>query len=304
MKTSQILLAKLESSEGVDPLLDGSNVIRTSDGITVTQYDGDKITVNVDSVAPSVGPEINKAPHTSWSFNANGSGSGAAGTPPAFGVLLQACGFVEAVESGSVSYTLSHNKSKTVTLVKHQGGKKIQKSHGCRGELSIDLSDLMKFQFANFKGNYIRPVEGGNPSSLTYTDQADPLPINKQNTVTVDFGGTPLALTGGSINFGGGVSYLNIPNQELSLHGEFQPTGQLTFLMPDLSVKNFYAETESHNGVTELPFSLVHGTEAGNIIEITTTRAQLSNLSETDINGEVGLQADIRFLDAPVITFK
>jgi len=159
-------------------------------------------------------------------------------------------------------------------------------------------------QFGNCKGSYVRPAAGGNPVTIAYSNYADPLPVNKENTVTVDLGGQALKMTGGSINFGGGASYRNIPNSESSAHGDFEPTGQLTFVAPDIATKNYFADAESHNGVVEQTFQLVHGTVGGNIIEIVSARVQLSNISETDIDGDVGFQADIRFLEAPKLIFK
>jgi hypothetical protein len=303
MKLNSILLAILEVTEGVDPGVAGVNAIETVDGISVTQYDGEKVTRNVDSIEPTAGTEINKSPHATWSFNVDASGSGAAGTAPSFGPLLKACGFDETTAAGtSVTYTLSNAKSKTVTLARHTGGKMVQKTHGVRGELSLDLSQFIRMSFGNCKGSYVRPIAGITPGSLTYND-ADPLPINKQNTVQVDLSGQALKLTAGSINFGGSVSFLNVPNSEQSLHGDLLATGQLTFIAPDLDSHNYFTDVESHNGVVEKTLSITHGTVAGNIIKIASGRLQLSNISETDINGEMGFQCDIRFLDAPTIEF-
>lgn len=303
MKLNSILLAILEVTQGVDPGADGSHVIETVDGINVTQYDGEKVTRNVDSIEPTAGLEINKSPHSTWAFNVDAAGSGAAGTAPSISPLLQACGFKETIAAGvSVTYTLSNDKSKTVTLVRHTGGKMVQKTHGVRGELSIDLSQFIRMSFGNCKGSYVRPAAGGTPASLVYSD-ADPLPINKQNTVEVDLSGQALQLSAGSINFGGGVSYLNIPNSEQSNHADLLATGQLTFIAPDLDVKNYFTDVESHNGVVEKTLSITHGTVAGNIIKIASTRLQLSNISETDIQGEMGFTCDVRFLDAPTIQF-
>ncbi len=306
--SSQILLAKLELNEGEDPGVDGSNVIETVDGITVTQYDGDKVQRNIDSVAPTSGHEINKSPHSSWACNVDAAGSGDPATPPTFSTLLRICGFKESIDntagSEKVVYTLSHHQSATATLVKHAGGTMVQKTHGARGECSIDLSNFVRLQFQNLKGSYVRPAAMPTPSELIYDNYADPLPINKQNTVIAKLGNTDIVFNAGSISFGGSTSYLNLPNQEMSQHGEFAATGQITFIAPDISEKNWFADAESHNGVVEIPFALQHGTIAGNIIEINSIRVQLSNLSETDINGSIGYTADLRFLDAPTITFR
>ncbi len=304
MKLNSILLAILEAIEGTDPGIDGSHIIETVDGISVSQYDGEKVTRNVDTINPSTSVEVNKSPHQTWSFNVDGAGSGVVGTAPSFGCLMQACGFKETIVANtSVTYTLSNDTSKTVTLVRHVGGQMIQKTHGVRGELSVDLSQFMRFQFGNCKGDYVRPEAGGNPATLTYDDYADPLPINKQNTVQVDLGGQGLVLTAGSLNFGGSVDFRNVPNSESSLHGGFDTTGQMTFVAPDIATKNWFTDAESHNGITEMAFALQHGTIAGNIIKISSGRVQLSNISETDINGEMGFQCDVRFLDAPTIEF-
>lgn len=303
MKLKSILLAVLETTQGVDPGTDGSHVIETVDGISVNQYDGEKVTRNVDSIEPAAGVEINKSPHSTWSFNVDASGSGTVGSAPSFSPLLKACGFKETIAADtSVTYTLSNDQSKTVTLVRHTGGKMVQKTHGVRGELSIDLSQFIRMSFGNCKGSYVRPAAGTTPESLIYND-ADPLPINKQNTVEVNLSDQALQLSAGSISFGGGVSFLNVPNSEQSFHGDLLATGQLTFIAPDLNVKNYFTDVESHNGVVEKTLTITHGTVAGNIIKISSPRLQLSNISETDISGEMGFQCDIRFLDAPTIQF-
>lgn len=305
MRNNQILLAKLEVTEGVDPLPDGSNVIETVEGVTVTLYDGEKVTRNVDSAIPTAGEEINKSPHQTFGFNVDMAGSGAPGTAPVFGHLLQACGFKEKVNADtSVVYTLSHDKSETVALYRHVGNQMLQKALGCRGNVSVSMDSFLRMQFSNFKGSYNRPSAANFPNTLNYQHYADPLPINKANTTLLELDGYGIGLTAGNISFGDSVNYKNLPNQEFSQHANQFATGQLTFIAPDLAAKDYFSKMESHNGVVTVPFKLVHGSVAGNICEIESAELQISNLSETDVDGDIGFSADIRFQVAPTITFK
>lgn len=306
MRNNQILLAAIETIEGEAESLTGSNVIETVDGITWEFYAGDKNVRNVDSPTPSPGKEVNINPHQSVSFNVDAAGSGDNTKEPSYSGLLQACGFkISAAGDGGFNYTLSDETSKTVTLARYLGGELLQETAGARGQVTLSLQNkIPQFQFSSFVGSYIKPKSGAFPDSIVYDNYADPLPLSKDNTTVCDLGGNNLVLSSGSITFGSGATFLDRPFRKGTVHGDQFATAQLTVRAGDISTEDWFTKMESHTGnISLLPFNLSHGPEH-NQIKLSSTSVQISNVSETDQDGEVAWQLDLRFMTPPLLTIK
>lgn len=309
MNESQILLAKIETTEGTDAAPDGTDVILTTGGIDVSVYEGNTVSREVDSVQPKNSVQINTGPYSTWSAKCDAAGSGDSAKPPAFGVLLQACGFNEVkdatVGSEKVTYTLSHAESKTVTLYRFLSDLMVQKSFGCRGALQLSFSgdSLPLFEFSNFMGSYNRPATANFPNSLTYDDHDFPLPFTKENTPTFTIDGYAFIVENLTINFGQDVQYLNLPNFSGTRHGTAKPSGSATVIAPTLDQKNLFEKQESHNGITVIPLDLVHGLTKGNRLKVNSPKIQIFNVKEGSNGGLVTLSFDFNFIDSPTIIF-
>lgn len=110
------LLAKTESSYGVDPTPTGAaNAILTKN-LQIQLMQGN--TVNRDVDRPTLGNDLtyHVAPYTKLSFEVELAGSGAAGTAPAYAPLLKACGFAETVIAAAVTGTAQAGASGSITL--------------------------------------------------------------------------------------------------------------------------------------------------------------------------------------------
>ena len=115
-------------------------------------------------------------------FDVEIKGSGALGTAPELGVLLQACGFVETVNAGdSVVYTPTSTAAnqKSVTLDIYQDGILFQLS-GCRGTVTGNLTtgEVGKLSFT-LSGHYTRtgsqsPTDAALPPDPSYVSALPP----------------------------------------------------------------------------------------------------------------------------------
>lgn len=110
------LLAKIEAVYGTDPVpVGGSNAILVRN----LNIDPQKTeTENRDFVRTYLGnsEQLPVAIHTMVDFEVEMAGSGSAGTAPAYGPLLRACGFAETILAAAVTGTAQAGAASTITL--------------------------------------------------------------------------------------------------------------------------------------------------------------------------------------------
>ncbi|MCP4595760.1 phage tail tube protein [Neptuniibacter sp.] len=307
LSRKKILLAKVESTYGTDATPAAADAILTKN-LDITPYDGN--TVQRDLVRPTLGNEeaINVAPNVKVSFEVEIAGSGAAGTAPAWGSVLRACGFSETVNAGTdVQYQPVSSSFESASLHYEQDGQ-IHKVLGCRGSVSFDLSSggipVMKFSFT---GLYAKPVTGSLTADLSAFQV--PLPVTKANTPTYTIHGYSAIANSFSVDMSNNVVHRNqIGHEEISITDR-SPSGQMVIDAPTLTDKDMFALVESHNGITTDAVQVVHGTVAGNIVQIDAPKVQLSGISGTDLDGQYAYQLNTSFIpdagdDEIVITVK
>ena len=100
-----------------------------------------------------------------FSFSVEMSGSGTAGTAPAWGRFLQASGFSQTVVSSTVVYSPISTGFPSLTMIgNHDGNQFI--GLGCRAtsfEIECQVGEIPKFNF-EFAGSYIAPTDVALPS--------------------------------------------------------------------------------------------------------------------------------------------
>lgn len=297
MKTrKRYILAKIETTYGTDSTpAAGTNAILTS-GLQRTIYEGNTVERNLDRATLGADEQINTGPYATLSFSVEVAGSGTAGTAPAWGPLLRACGFDETIDAGvDVEYAPVSDSYESVTIYYDQDGER-QILKGARGTVQFMMSpgQIPTMQFT-FTGLYAKPA-AITPVTPDVSSFLTPLPVNKANTPTCQIGTYDAIMQAMDINWGGEVPYLNFVNLEEVFIVDRAPVGNMTILAPNIGDEDMFALAESHNGVTTSAFTLVHGTAAGNIITFAAPKAQLSGITETDISGELGYQFGLRLL--------
>ena len=141
LKTRHVLLAKAEVTYNTDPTpTAGSNAILVEN--LAYSYAGARTADRSGAVKPGLVPLKNLYAGSllEVTFDVEIKGSGSAGTAPAFGPLLKACGVKETVLVSSVTYNPASNPTDhgSVTLWLYEDGIRY-KVTGCRGSFTLSL---------------------------------------------------------------------------------------------------------------------------------------------------------------------
>jgi hypothetical protein len=149
--------------------------------------------------------------HVSVSFSVELQGSGTAGTPPAFGPILRACGMAETITAGSsVSYVPAMVPDESVTIYGWQGDVR-QIVRGWRGTWALEgqagQAPTLRFEG---KGLYAAPTDTVLPGGNVFTAFRPPFVV-ANTTTNLDFGGTLYELERFSMSLGAQIEFRNRP---------------------------------------------------------------------------------------------
>lgn len=269
------ILAKTESTYGTDSTPTGS-----SDAIQVSALEinpAESEVLSRDLIRSYLGnsPQLIANTRVSVTFTVEYSGSGAAGTAPKYGPLLEACGFGETiVASTSVTYAPISTSFESVTIYIDNDGIR-HKVTGARGSFSLSLNanQIPVYNFT-MTGQYNAPTDTASPT-LTFSNQADPEIFNDTNTTAFTlFSETTLALQSAEIDLGNEVVYRELVNSSKEvLIVDRAATANFVVECPTLAVADFFALSVAG---TSGNLSIVHGATAGNIITLTSPATGLS----------------------------
>lgn len=225
------------------------------------------------------------------------AGSGAAGTAPAWGKLMKACGFGETVVSGtSVTYAPASASIPSITLAAYMDGV-IHKVWGARGNLKLSLQvgkpGLLNFDFQSADFSH---SDGAMLSGVTYSSVVPP--VFQGATFTID--GTAFFIEKLDIDLGNKLVLRTDPNSS-SGHKSCLITGREGKITVDpemvlASSKDIW--TMWRNG-SQVAVNCVIGSAAGNIITINIPKFQIqdvkighrSNLRTTQLTALMALNS-------------
>lgn len=291
LSNRQVIAAKVEVTEGTGIALAGTDA---NNLIMEPKFEADVPMYERTFLDNSLSPQ--KAIATTrlgkLSFKVECKGSGTAGTAPALGKLLRACGFNEAVvASTSVTYTPTSALSNIPTLsiaIYKDGLRKALK--GCRGNVkySAKAGEPGMFEF-EFTGVY----DGT-------TDVAIITPSGVETTVPVSL----LSATFSIASFSAFVSQIDFDmGNTLAPRGDInQASGYISTLLTKRNPKgSFDPEDElvaTHDfygrwlAGTTGALTWKHQGSAGNITTFTVPACQYMKLDEGDRDGIAVLNAD------------
>ena len=289
----KLVLAKVESAYGTDPTPDGTNNAILTSNMSITPIQANMLDRNLDRAELGNDVSIHDGVHVACSFDVELAGSGAAGTEPAWGVLLRACGFSEtATPSTNVVYAPVSTGFESLTIYYNIDGQ-LHKLTGCMGTVSFMLNtgELPKMSFS-FTGLYSAPSSAALPTA-DVSAFVQPVAVNDTNTTTASLQGESLVMESFSADIANDVQYRNVVGDEKILIVDRAPSGSVTFEAPALSTKNWFTTAI---GDTTGALSIVHGTSAGNIITMGAPAAQVTEPSYNESQGVATLSANLRFI--------
>lgn len=283
------ILAEIEGTYGTDPTPSGAANAILVRNLNITPLNAEN--VSRDLVRPYLGAseQLIASSHVMVDFEVEMAGSGTAGTAPAYGPLLKACGFAETDGASDVTYTPVSASFSSVTIYYNVDGV-LHKITGARGnvEMTITARQIPVFKFT-FTGLYNAPTDTAAPS-VTYTAFQTPVAANNDNTTGFELFSYAAALESLSLNMNNQVVFHSLIGSESVLVTDRGVNGSVVFEAPTITAKDFFSLAL---GNTLGNLEIVHGTTAGNIVEIASSRADVSNPTYSDNNG-------IQMLNVPI----
>lgn len=289
----KILLAKIEATYGTDATPSGAANAILTHNLEIMPLEGDVVQRDVDR--PTLGNDlaIHVGSHVKCSFEVEIAGSGAAGTAPAYGPLLRACGWAETVTASvDTQYDPVSGNEEAATLYLHFDGQK-HALVGARGNVgfTLDPKGIPRYKF-DFTGLWVDPASVGDPTPDTSAFQT-PLAVTNANTPTCTLHGGSYNTISLNYDHANQVTYRNVIGQESVEIVDRAPKGSITIEAPALSTKNFFTTAKAN---TTGAFQLVHGTTAGNIVQFDASTVQLLSPKYGESDGIRTLQMDMSFI--------
>lgn len=288
----RLILAKAESVYGTDSVPTGA-----SNAILVRNLEIQPLlseNVSRDLVRPYMGQadQLLAQTRVEVSFEVELAGSGTAGTAPAYGPILKACGLSETiVASTSVTYAPVSTSFSSVSIYYHEDGIR-HRLTGCRGtfEISAEVGQIPRIAFT-MTGIYNAPTDVALPSP-TYANQATPLIFKQGNTTNFSAFSYSGCLQSFNFNIANDVIYRELVGctKEIMITNRM-PSGSMVIEAPTITAKDFFTIA---TGNTTGSITFQHGTTGGNICTVTSPQSDLGNLTYSDQDG-------VQMLNCPFI---
>lgn len=279
----RLILVETESVYGTDPTPTGVDAVLVRD-LDITPQQSD--VVSRDLIRPYLGASEQLLANTrvECTFSVELAGSGAAGTAPQYGKALQACGLSETVSAGvSVTYAPVSSSFSSVTIHYNIDGVR-HKVTGARGTfvLNASVGEIPTIDFT-FTGIYNAPDDSALPS-VTYANQATPLIFKNGNTDTFSLLGYSGCLQSVSMDLGNSIVYRELIGCEKEvLITDRNANGAVVIEAPTIAQKDYFQAALTDGSLGDLTFQ--HGTAAGNIVDFSSTRVDIGDVSYSDQDG-------------------
>ncbi len=287
------ILAKTETTYGTDSTPTGTANAILVRNLNITPLNAEL--VSRDLVRPYLGAseQLLASSYVTVDFEVEMAGAGTAGTAPAYGPLLLACGMAATTSAGvSVTYAPVSASFGSVTIYYNVDGV-LHKITGARGnvEMDIQVGQIPVFKFT-FTGLYNAPTDTAAPA-VTYTAFQTPLAANNDNTTGFSFYSYSGALQSLNVNLNNQINYRTLIGAEDVQMLDRQASGTVVFEAPTVAQKDYWSLAL---GTTLGTLDITHGTAAGNRVQISSSRAKVNNPTYQDLNGIHMLQAPFQLV--------
>jgi len=286
----RFLIAKSESTYGTDSTpVGGTDAVQVTD-LEVTPIESDNVTAGTlqGFLGNSTRSTLVANKRVSVTFGVELSGSGTAGTAPAFGPLLKACGLSETVVAGtSVTYAGVSGSFDSATIYCFYDGTR-HKITGCRGTVTFSLVGG-QFAAANFEmiGIYNAPDNTSLSGTFTVANQAAALEVNDTNVTTATFHGvTDVRIESFDLAVNNDVVFKETLSSKEVVIVNRLPGGTAVLEAPAVGTTDYFAKAV---GVTQASSSIVLGATGGNIVTMTMAQTDITGVSYGDTNGVINL---------------
>ena len=286
----KFLIAKIESTYGTDPSpAGGSDAVQVTN-LEVTPIESDNVQAATFQgfIGNSTRGTLVANKRVSVTFDVELAGSGTAGTAPAYGPLLKACGLSETIfPSTSVTYAGVSSGFSSATIYCFYDGTR-HKITGARGTVTFNMT-AGQFPVASFAmiGIYNAPDDTALSGSFTVANQAAAIEVNDASVSIPRFNSVSFARFE-SLDFAlnNNVIYKESLGSKEVLIVDRQPGGTAVLEAPDIGTTDYFA---SAVGTSTGGTGVAIGSDSGNIVNLLIDQTDITGISYSDTNGVVSL---------------
>ncbi len=268
---NRAILAKIETTYGTDAVPTGAANAMMMINVTYEPLLGQD--VSRDLILPYMGHQgvLLVGNYARLTGEIELAGSGTPGTPPAYGPLLRACAMAEVITaSTSAAYNPISAGQEAVSIYYNMDGV----NHvllGARGTFTLDMKPAavprLKFVFTGLLGT----IADVALPTVTLTAFKTPLPVSKANT-TFSLHGLASACEGVSFDLANQIEPRLLIGYEGIEHVDRDMTGSAVLEAVAIATKDWLSIARAH---TKGVLALVHGTVAGNIVQLDAPAVQI-----------------------------
>lgn len=287
------VLAKVETIYGVDVTPTGAANAMLMTDVTLEPMAGDQ--VSRDLLLPYFGNQgqIPVGTYVRLEGSVEVAGSGTAGTAPAMGPLLRACGMREVVTAGvSVAYSPVSDGFDALSIYYNLDGV-LHKLLGARGTFRVPFATKQIPRIAFSFSGLMAAISDTALPALTQSAWKKPVPVSKLNT-SFSLHGAPRVAESVEINFANTiVPRMLIGDESIQLTGR-SATGTAVIEAEPLASVNWFVKATSPK--PQGAFELIHGTAAGNIVTIASATTEIGSPTQGQTDGIANYTLPVDFV--------
>ncbi len=270
----KVLLARAETVYGTDPAPTGAQNAILAQQVRLAPMEGQDVPRELELPEFGADATIPADLHQKLSFRVELAASGFAGTAPAWGPLIRACGCAQTIANGaSVTYNPITDASESVTFHFFYDGIR-HRLRGARGtfKLVLEASGIPYLDF-EFLGLFEPATDVVNPSPALQGFR-EPLVATMANTPLFTIDGTALVLR--NLTFDAAVKVeprflVGVGAESVMITGR---SAKIDLRIEAVSVAVFNPAARAQSA-QRLPIVLQHGTAAGGKITLNAPLAQM-----------------------------
>jgi len=286
-----VLLAKIETTSGTDAIPTGAANAILVRQVNVQPLVAENVPRNLIRAYFGNSDQLPAGIHSELDFEVELAGSGAAGTAPAWGPLMRACGMSETITAATdVKYAPITGSNETVSIYAHIDGL-LHKLLGCMGTVAFDITSkgipVMRYKFL---GAFNPVTDASNPAGVDYTKFKRPVLVNKTNTATWSMHGYTGPLQALQLDLANTLVWRSLIGYEGVAQTDRQVAGSINMELNTVAVKDWWLTVRD---ALTASLSITHGTVPGNIVKFDAPQVQLSNPAYTDQDGVAMMTANL-----------
>lgn len=287
------ILAKVETAYGTAPTpapAAADGMIGTN--VSFTPLEAEE--VSRDLYLPYLGNQgvILAGKHAKLEFEVEIAGAGTAGTAPKYATLLRMCGFAETLTAGQdASYSIIEDLVESGTIYFVMDGVR----HillGVRGNVSLNMAPkgIPRYRFS-FTGLLGTVTDAAVPT-VTTAGWTTPLECSSANT-TMSLHGWNSVAESLAIDLGNTVTPRFLIGSESVIISDRRTTGTAVVEATSLATMNWFQRATAR---TRGALTVIHGTVAGNTVEIKGPAVEIGKISQGQTDGILNYSLPLSFV--------